>query len=117
MVLVRELTKVHEEVLRGTAAGIREALDEAPRGEVTLVVEGASSEAAAGLRMSSGGEHGGGGRAGMSHDSPGVLVRRLLAKGFSRRDAARVIAVVYGLPARDAYRIAAGEAGEGENGA
>lgn len=33
----REMTKVHEEVLRGTAEEILEALDDPPRGEFTLV--------------------------------------------------------------------------------
>lgn len=113
MVLVRELTKVHEEVLRGTAAEIREALDEDPRGEVTMVVEGVGTDEAAGLRRPAGEDEDGTGRAGIPRDPPGALVRRLLAKGLSRRDAARVIEVVYGLPARDAYRIAAGTGQDG----
>ena len=37
----RELTKVHEEVLRGTASEIGAALDERVRGEITLVIKGA----------------------------------------------------------------------------
>ncbi len=36
--VARELTKVHEQVLRGTAAAILEALGERVRGELTLVV-------------------------------------------------------------------------------
>jgi len=36
--VARELTKVHEQVLRGTAAAILEALGERVRGEITLVV-------------------------------------------------------------------------------
>jgi 16S rRNA (cytidine1402-2'-O)-methyltransferase len=36
--LGRELTKVHEEVLRGTAAGVLAALGEPVRGEITLVI-------------------------------------------------------------------------------
>src|SRR6185437_229838 len=38
--LARELTKVHEQVLRGTAAELAEALDDKVRGEITLVVSG-----------------------------------------------------------------------------
>ncbi len=40
VVLARELTKVHEEFLRGTAAELREALGERPalKGEITLMV-------------------------------------------------------------------------------
>lgn len=40
MALVREQTKIHEEVIRGTAAMIRDRLDH-PRGEYTVVIEGA----------------------------------------------------------------------------
>ena len=36
--VARELTKLHEEVLRGTAAEVLEALGEPVRGEITLVV-------------------------------------------------------------------------------
>jgi 16S rRNA (cytidine1402-2'-O)-methyltransferase len=37
MAATREMTKVHEEVLRGTAEEILAALDDPPRGEFTLV--------------------------------------------------------------------------------
>ncbi|MFP5224887.1 MAG: 16S rRNA (cytidine(1402)-2'-O)-methyltransferase [Actinomycetota bacterium] len=38
--LCRELTKVHEEVVRSTIAGLLELLSEPPKGECTLVIEG-----------------------------------------------------------------------------
>uniref|UniRef100_A0A831ZIY0 Ribosomal RNA small subunit methyltransferase I n=1 Tax=Desulfacinum infernum TaxID=35837 RepID=A0A831ZIY0_9BACT len=41
--VARELTKVHEEVFRGTVSQAVEAFREPTRGEVTLVVEGASA--------------------------------------------------------------------------
>jgi len=41
LTLTRELTKVHEEVLRGTAAEVLAALGERTRGEFTLVISGA----------------------------------------------------------------------------
>jgi 16S rRNA (cytidine1402-2'-O)-methyltransferase len=41
LTVARELTKVHEEVLRGTAAEILSALGERARGEFTLVISGA----------------------------------------------------------------------------
>jgi 16S rRNA (cytidine1402-2'-O)-methyltransferase len=40
LTLTRELTKVHEQVLRGTASEIAAALGDPVRGEVTLVVSG-----------------------------------------------------------------------------
>ncbi|TMC96853.1 MAG: 16S rRNA (cytidine(1402)-2'-O)-methyltransferase [Chloroflexi bacterium] len=41
LTVTRELTKVHEEVLRGTAAEVLAALGERTRGEFTLVISGA----------------------------------------------------------------------------
>jgi 16S rRNA (cytidine1402-2'-O)-methyltransferase len=41
LTLCRELTKLHEEVLRGTAAEVVAALGGRPRGEFTMVVSGA----------------------------------------------------------------------------
>jgi 16S rRNA (cytidine1402-2'-O)-methyltransferase len=41
LTVARELTKVHEEVLRGTAADVSSALGERARGEFTLVISGA----------------------------------------------------------------------------
>ena len=39
--VARELTKLHEQVLRGTAAEVLTALGDPPRGEFTLVLNGA----------------------------------------------------------------------------
>ena len=39
--VTRELTKVHEEVMRGTAAEVRAALGDRARGEFTVVISGA----------------------------------------------------------------------------
>ncbi|TMB47407.1 MAG: 16S rRNA (cytidine(1402)-2'-O)-methyltransferase [Chloroflexi bacterium] len=41
LTVTRELTKIHEEVLRGTAAEVLEALGDRTRGEFTLVISGA----------------------------------------------------------------------------
>jgi 16S rRNA (cytidine1402-2'-O)-methyltransferase len=41
LTVARELTKLHEEVLRGTAAEILSTLSDPPRGEFTLVISGA----------------------------------------------------------------------------
>jgi 16S rRNA (cytidine1402-2'-O)-methyltransferase len=40
----RELTKLHEEVVRGSAAELAERFAEGARGEITLVIEGASAD-------------------------------------------------------------------------
>ena len=44
--VARELTKLHEEFVPGTLAELAERFAQAPRGEVTLVVEGAAPRAA-----------------------------------------------------------------------
>jgi 16S rRNA (cytidine1402-2'-O)-methyltransferase len=87
--LVREATKLHEEVVRGEAAAVRARLEEAPvRGEITLVVEGAPPAT------------------GAAGDEPAAYLRRLLNRGVSRRDAARTTAELFRIPRRDAYRLA-----------
>lgn len=99
--LGRELTKMHEEVLRGTAAEVRAALAEVPRGEVTLVVEGhaepSTQDAPAGRE-----------RPTVEPGAPEAFVRRLIGEGLSRRDAAHALAAAFGMRPREAYRIAAG---------
>jgi 16S rRNA (cytidine1402-2'-O)-methyltransferase len=81
----RELTKVHEEVVRGSA---RELADRyagaAPKGEVVLVIGPAAEPAA---------------------DSGAALdaVRRLVDAGAKPRVAARVVAELTGVPANDLY--------------
>ena len=47
LTLTRELTKLHEEVLRGTAAEVLAALGERARGEFTLVISGQDRSAGA----------------------------------------------------------------------
>ncbi len=47
LTVTRELTKVHEEVLRGTASEVLAALGDRARGEFTLVISGATDKARA----------------------------------------------------------------------
>jgi 16S rRNA (cytidine1402-2'-O)-methyltransferase len=95
----RELTKLHEEVRRGTAAELAEHYGEhAPRGEVVLVVGAAGSRA--------------GGAAG---SAPGDVVdprrtdaldalRELVDAGARARPAAKVVAKLTGASANELYR-------------
>jgi 16S rRNA (cytidine1402-2'-O)-methyltransferase len=82
----RELTKLHEEVVRGTAAELAARYgEEAPRGEIVLVVGGAPA------------------RAGV--DPAAVdAVRRLVDAGAKPRAAASVVADLTGAPANALYR-------------
>jgi 16S rRNA (cytidine1402-2'-O)-methyltransferase len=83
----RELTKLHEEVVRGTAAQLTERYGSAPpRGEVVLVVGGAA--------------------AGAGPDTGPALeaVRRLVEAGAKPRTAASVVGELTGLSANTLYR-------------
>jgi 16S rRNA (cytidine1402-2'-O)-methyltransferase len=103
MVLGRELTKLHEQVIRGTVGQVRAALDQKPRGEVTLVVAGAGGGAVDQARVTRICD-------GASAGRPDDLLTELLARGLSRRDAAQALAAVFRMPEREAYRMAAGKA-------
>jgi 16S rRNA (cytidine1402-2'-O)-methyltransferase len=86
----RELTKVHEEVVRGTAAELAVRYASAPpRGEVVLVIGGAPP------------------RSGV--DPAAVdAVRRLVEAGARARPAASVVAELTGVPANALYKAVAG---------
>jgi 16S rRNA (cytidine1402-2'-O)-methyltransferase len=82
----RELTKLHEEVVRGSAAELAERYAaEAPRGEVVLVI-GAAQEAEPPI--------------GPALDA----LRRLVEAGAKPRPAAGVVAELTGVPANALYR-------------
>ncbi len=90
--MCRELTKIHEEVLRAPLRELAAQVSarEEVRGEVTLVIDlGAADDEATQARV----EALGAGAA-------------LLARGLSRRDAAAALHVCLGVPRRDAVRIA-----------
>ena len=97
--VVRELTKVHEEVLRGSLAEVAERLAaNGPRGELTLVVGGAPAS-----RPSS---------AGVADLAAEVAA--LVAGGASTRDAIATVARASGTPRRAVYQAVIDVRGEAE---
>lgn len=92
--VARELTKVHEECRVGT---LRELAvyygHNPPRGEVTVVIEGAAK----GLRFKE--------RPTSDEEAALKQARRLLARGLSRRDAAERLSEELGIPRNRAYRL------------
>jgi 16S rRNA (cytidine1402-2'-O)-methyltransferase len=87
VVVARELTKIHEEFLRGTAAEIRGTLAERPsvKGEITLLVgKGSAAEVAT--------------------NTPEEAVRELEGKGVARMDAIKQVARERGLSKREVYK-------------
>ncbi|MCU1665888.1 MAG: rRNA (cytidine1402-2-O)-methyltransferase [Pseudonocardiales bacterium] len=85
----RELTKTHEEVLRGPLAELAEWAAEGPvRGEITVVLAGAAPTAAP------------------SVDSLVGAVEERVADGERLKDAVAVVAQAAGVPKRDLYAAA-----------
>jgi 16S rRNA (cytidine1402-2'-O)-methyltransferase len=91
--LARELTKRHEEHVRAPLAALAERYAaEPPRGECTLVVQGAAP---------------GADEAGEADlDDITAQMRALLAQGLGPRDAAARLVVVTGKPRRQLYQLA-----------
>jgi len=100
-VAARELTKVHEEIVRGALSDLAAHFGQhKPRGEVTLIVEGSSRR---------------GGVAPTTEFAEALdEVRRLVGEGVSLRDAARQVAESTGHSRRALYQ--AGLGGKREDG-
>ncbi len=88
----RELTKLHEQVHRGSLAELQEEFEnEKVRGEVTLVIAGARPSPAWDKR------------------SVKQAMRQRLAEGQRRSEAAKQVAAEAGWPRREVYRLVEGE--------
>ncbi len=89
----RELTKTYEEVKRGSLAELAEWSTEGIRGEITVVIDGASPEE---VRSA----------AGLSTDAEITeAVASAMAEGLSRKDAAAQVAQAAGLSKRRVYDV------------
>ena len=88
IVVCRELTKLHEEVFRGTAAVALEHFD-APRGEFALVIAGATLEVQPEDNMA----------------SIRILLREQRAEGARARDAVDEAAARFGVSKNRAYQL------------
>jgi 16S rRNA (cytidine1402-2'-O)-methyltransferase len=103
--VARELTKLHQEVVRGTLSTLAQKFAQGARGEVTLVVAGAP-ERSAGIAP--------GPRTSADLDAD---IRAAEAEGLGVRELSRRVAKAHGLPARAVYRRALElRAGRGEPG-
>lgn len=122
MALCREITKIHEEVLRGTGAEILEALGEKVRGEIVLVLEASPSPVSGGgaedvrggassSRMGPNGVAVAGGQplaivnADIERRASAALAK-LRAAGVGTKIAAGIVSDLTGLPAKKAYDLA-----------
>jgi 16S rRNA (cytidine1402-2'-O)-methyltransferase len=92
-VVARELTKLYEEFRAGTLAELVDHYTQvAPRGEITVVLEGTGGPAAQPDRTEEALE----------------AATELLAEGVSRREVARRLTESHGLSRNDAYRLVTG---------
>jgi len=86
--LARELTKIHEQYVRGTLAELAErVVEQPPRGECTLIVAGALEADEAPVDLE-------------------ARVRALLAEGLGPKDVAARLVAKTGLPRRQIYQLA-----------
>jgi 16S rRNA (cytidine1402-2'-O)-methyltransferase len=90
--VARELTKVHEEVARGTLAELADRFAGGARGEVTIVVAGADAASAA--EASPGPP---------SRTDLAARIAALAAQGLGAKEIAGVVARERGISRRDAY--------------
>jgi 16S rRNA (cytidine1402-2'-O)-methyltransferase len=87
-VMLRELTKIHEEVCASSLSALLDRVaDATPRGEIALVIATADERPA-------------------SEDDAEAVVRMLRQSGLSASQAAREAAAVTGLPRAQLYRLA-----------
>ena len=85
--LCRELTKRHEEVVRGRISEVLGGLDDDPKGEVVLVIEGAQSPAPVNLAACV------------------EEAQELVRGGMKKRDAARAVADRHGVGVNELYGV------------
>lgn len=92
----RELSKTHEEVIRGDLASLAARYEtDRPLGEITLIVEGANNEATADEAT--------------DDETLRKRARELLAQGLSTKDAAQILATERGRTRREVYPLVAQE--------
>ena len=88
-VLAREVSKIHEEFLRGPVSELVRALGGGDiRGEVTLIISGAS------------------GLPGVSEDRLKAEIHELKGKGLRVKEIAEVLGEKFGYPKKEIYRLA-----------
>jgi 16S rRNA (cytidine1402-2'-O)-methyltransferase len=92
VVLAREMTKLHEEVIRGSVSEVLARLgDTELKGEIVVVIHGASEA---------------------EHDLAACIeeAKELMTQGLKKRDAARAVADRHGVSANDVYAGLVGKA-------
>jgi 16S rRNA (cytidine1402-2'-O)-methyltransferase len=90
--LMRELTKIHEETLRGTLSSLSELTEkEEPRGECVLAVGGADPDK---------------NKSGATEDDVDAMLQKLISGGMRVKDAAKQVSAVLDVPRNEVYERA-----------
>jgi len=98
-VVARELTKIHEEFVRGTLSELSAHFaDKRPRGEITLLVAGRTVEK---QELSSNPPDAGE----LSDSALRQEVARLISEGENKKDAVKMTASRLGIPRRRVYQL------------
>ena len=103
--IARELTKVHEEFARGTLAELAARFADGARGEVTIVVAGASAAEVAATEQA---------RAAAQPHDVAARIAALTAQGLRAKDVAAAIAAETGVTRREAYAQVIGSRQNGD---
>ena len=103
--IARELTKVHEEFARGTLAELAARFASGARGEVTIVVAGASAADSAATERA---------RAASHPQDVDARIAALTAQGLRAKQVADTIAAETGVSRRDAYARVVGSRQTGD---
>jgi 16S rRNA (cytidine1402-2'-O)-methyltransferase len=105
--VARELTKVHEEVVRGTLPEVASRFAGGPaRGEVTVCIGGSGSMVTAEtVATAAGGRAAPGAAAALDRDELARRYQALLSGGMSRNDALKQLAADNDVPRREIYRV------------
>ena len=104
LAVCRELTKLHEEVVRGTTAHVRDvfaarAAAEDIKGEIVIVIDGPSAQEEATAAQS-------------AATSGAARAKELHEQGLSKKDITKALVSELGLSRNEAYELALGAGGE-----
>lgn len=105
LVVCRELTKLHEEVLRGTPGEIVERLSDPVRGEIVVVMEPSGGKVGARWQPAAGEGAPEVGVGAQKEKARSALIE-LMRLGVGTKNAAAIVGDLTGLPSRQVYALA-----------
>ena len=92
IVIARELTKIHEEFIRGTIDEVLTKLGDEIKGEIVLIIEGAQKQ--------------------QVEEKPEKLIQKYLEKGIDKKEAIKKVAKELGIPKSQVYKLTIGKSRE-----